>query len=68
MLYDANVILARKDNDARKDYVIKEELYNKYIRTYYNVKFVIDDRPSVIRNCWNKLGLFVFKVGREYDF
>ena len=62
------MLLMRNNNDSRKDYVIKEEIYESSIKPYYNVKFVLDDRLSVIRNCWNKLGLFVFKVGREYDF
>jgi predicted kinase len=62
------LLLMRATGDSRKDYVIKEELYYQHIEPYYNVKFVLDDRPSVIRNCWNKLGLFVFKVGREYEF
>ena len=62
------ILLMRNNEDNRKDYVIKEEIYKSSIEPYYNVKFVVDDRSQVIRNCWNKLGLFVFKVGREYEF
>lgn len=62
------ILLMRADEDTRKDYVIKEELYKQHIESNYNVAFVVDDRLQVIRQCWNKLGLFVFKVGREYDF
>ena len=66
--YLDNLLLMRTNGDSRKDYVIKEELYKTYIEPKFNVKFVLDDRNSVVRNCWNKLGLFVFKVGREYEF
>jgi len=61
------IVFMRSTGDSRKDYVVKEELYKEHIEPYYKVKFVIDDRPSVVRY-WHKLGLFVFKVGREYDF
>lgn len=63
-----NHLVMRVDGDNRKDYVIKEELFKAFIEPFYNVEFVMDDRNSVIRNTWNKLGLFVFKVGKEYDF
>lgn len=63
-----SILVMRATGDSRKDYIIKEELYYQHIEPYYNVKFVLDDRLQVVRNTWNKLGLFVFKVGREYDF
>lgn len=54
----------RKDQDFRKDNVIKKEMYNKYIKNEgYKVDFVIDDRLQVCRLWWN-LGLFVFNVNQ----
>lgn len=61
-------LIMRSTGDNRKDYIVKEELYKEFIEPIYNVAFVLDDRPSIVRNCWHKLGLFVFKVGKEYDF
>lgn len=60
-------IFMRTNNDFRKDYIIKEELFDRFIRDRYNVKFVLDDRPSVIR-MWRGLGLQVLDVGKGIDF
>lgn len=51
-------IHCRDENDKRPDYIIKEELFDKYVRGKYNVKFVMDDRPQVVR-LWESLGLKV---------
>ena len=56
----------RKEGDFRKDTVIKEELYNEFIKDKYNVNFIVDDRKSVC-NHWRSLGLTVFQVA-EGDF
>lgn len=58
--YDA--IYCREEGDTRPDYIVKRELFNEHIRDKYNVKFVIDDRPSVCR-MWRSLGLKVLQVG-----
>lgn len=52
----------RPHNDYRKDSIIKEELYRKYIEGKYNVEAVFDDRLSVCR-LWHQLGLPLFRVG-----
>jgi len=39
----------RKTDDVRKDSVVKKELYDEFIKDKYNVRFVIDDRPQVVR-------------------
>lgn len=58
----------RKDGDVRSDDIIKLEIYNEFIKDKYNVYFVIDDRPKVIR-MWRSLGLFVFDVNQGgYEF
>lgn len=55
-------IYCRDEEDKRPDYEVKQELFDKHIRDKYNIKFVIDDRPSVCR-MWRSLGLKVFQVG-----
>ncbi len=65
-LHDNNIkfhaLYMRKAGDMRKDTVVKEELFWKHIAEYYNVQFVVDDRPAVCR-MWRELGLKVFQVG-----
>jgi len=53
----------RPDKDFRKDVIIKEEMYNAYIKNQYKVDFVIDDRLQVCK-LWYSLGLFVFNVNQ----
>jgi predicted kinase len=52
----------RKTNDLRKDAMIKQELFDRFVRDKYNVSFVIDDRQQVV-DMWRGLGLIVFQVG-----
>jgi len=58
----------RMADDTREDSIIKKELFNKWIRNIYNVLFVIDDRPRVIRMWRHELGLTVFDVGNGIEF
>ena len=51
----------RPENNREKDYLIKHEIYINYIKPYYNVELVIDDRPQVIRE-WRRLGLPVINA------
>jgi predicted kinase len=53
----------RPMNDFRKDTVIKEEIYNMFIKDNYNVLCVYDDRLSVCRK-WVDMGLFTFTVNQ----
>lgn len=55
-------IHTRKDDDNRKDTIVKREMYQAFVEGKYKVKYVIDDRPSVCR-MWRDLGLKVFQVG-----
>lgn len=55
-------IYSRQVGDERPDTEVKKELYDTHIKNRFNVKFVIDDRPSVCR-MWRSLGLFTFQVG-----
>lgn len=54
----------RDSRDNRKDYIIKEEMFNTRLKDKYWVQFVVDDRLQVCR-LWNKLGLFVINVNQE---
>lgn len=53
----------RKEGDQRRDSIVKTELYNLYVAGQYNTVVVFDDRPQVIRNCWNVLNIPVFNCG-----
>jgi hypothetical protein len=51
----------RKSGDYRKDYVIKKEIFEKFIKDKYDVLFVLDDRDQVVR-MWRDLGLTCLQV------
>ncbi|MGY3805526.1 phosphatase domain-containing protein (plasmid) [Pigmentibacter ruber] len=51
-----DLLLTRKDNDFRKDSVIKEELYKNFIEPHFDVLFCLDDRKQVV-DTWRSLGL-----------
>jgi len=51
----------RKEGDNRKDYIIKQEIYNDFIKDEYNVLFVLDDRNQTV-DSWRNLGLHCFQV------
>jgi len=54
-------LLMRPTGDFRKDYIVKQELFDKYVRNDYNVLFVLDDRNSVVK-MWRELGLTCLQV------
>lgn len=56
----------RPKGDCRKDTIIKKELFNKYVNHNYNVKLVLDDRPTVSRMFKYDLGLNVVNVGNPW--
>lgn len=62
-LKDTNyILLMRKDKDLRSDHIIKEELYNQYLKDQYNIIAVFEDRLRVSK-MWHKLGLPLYRVG-----
>jgi predicted kinase len=63
--YDA--LYMRAELDQRKDSVVKQEIYEAYIKNVYNVHAVIDDRPQVLR-MWRDNGLFTINVGHGVNF
>lgn len=51
----------RDTDDFRNDAIIKKEIYEKYIKGKFNVKFVLDDRNRVVE-LWRSLGLTCLQV------
>lgn len=56
-----DVLIMRNTGDARKDSVVKEEIYKRNIKELYNVLFVLDDRDQVV-SMWREQGLQCFQV------
>ena len=61
-------LLMRKDDDRRKDTIVKKEMYMERINGKYSIRFVMDDRPSVVRMWRAELGLDVMQVGPNMEF
>ena len=51
----------RLTGDMRDDSIVKRELYEKFIKDRFNVRFVFDDRNKVVK-MWRGLGLTCFQV------
>jgi len=49
-------LIMRGEMDKRADVVIKEDIYNTQIASYYNVSFAIDDKKAIV-DTWRKLGV-----------
>jgi len=58
---DYDELYTREDGDTREDSVVKEELFRKHVEPRFNVKFVLDDRNSVVQK-WRSLGLKCLQV------
>lgn len=60
----------REEGDCRRDSIIKREIYEEHIQGKYNVVAIFDDRPQVIRECWQALGFSdrIFNVGTGEEF
>jgi len=54
-------LFMRKDNDDRKDSIVKKEIYDNEIAGKYNILFVLDDRDQVVK-LWRSLGLTCLQV------
>ena len=59
-----NALYIRPEKDSRNDAIVKKEMYDKHVKGKYNVLYVIDDRPRVVR-MWRSLGLTVLDVNRD---
>ena len=56
----------RRNGDSIPDAIIKMALFESYIRSKYDVEFVLDDRNQVVK-MWRSLGLKCLQV-QEGDF
>lgn len=54
-------LMMRKEGDFRRDSIVKEEIYNKYIKGKFDVEFVLDDRQQVV-DMWREIGLKCLQV------
>lgn len=54
-------LMMRKQGDYRRDSIVKEEIYNNYIKDKFDVEFVLDDRQAVVDK-WREMGLKCLQV------
>lgn len=59
-------LIMRRAGDRRDDVLVKQEIYDRYFKNM-PIKFVVDDRPKVIR-MWQKNGLEVVDMGSGEEF
>lgn len=63
-------LFMREPNDCRKDKIVKEEIFWKYVANNFNVVGAIDDRASIL-TLWRELGIHnIIDVSgdRYYEF
>lgn len=63
-------LFMRPAGDMRRDSIVKREIYEAEIKAAWNVYAIFDDRPQVIRECWQALGFGdrIFNVGTGKEF
>ncbi|MEI9966186.1 MAG: AAA family ATPase [Candidatus Moraniibacteriota bacterium] len=59
-LFESTHLYMRQEGDMRKDYIVKNELFDQYVRGKYHVDCVFDDRDQVVK-LWRDLGLQCFQ-------
>ena len=63
-----NELHMRKEGSLVNDCIVKEEMFDKFIKGKYHVSHIIDDRHQVV-NMWCSMGFDVMDVGnRVSDF
>ena len=60
-LNEPDELFMRPTGDTRKDSILKKEIYDNHIKGKYNVKYVLDDRDSVVE-MWREQGLTCLQV------
>lgn len=60
------VLFMRSENDSRQDSIVKQEMFENYIKGRCDIEFVLDDRNQVVE-MWRSLGLKCLQV-QEGDF
>ena len=61
-----NVLHTKPENDFRKDYITKTEIFNNQIKPNYNVLAAYDDRKQAV-DMWRGLGIKCYQV-EDGDF
>lgn len=61
-----DVLHTKPENDFRKDYITKTEIYDSQIKPNYNVLAAYDDRKQAV-NMWRGLGIKCYQV-EDGDF
>lgn len=56
----------RKQDDQRKDTIVKAELFMNHVDGNYDVVGVYDDRPAVLINVWMDMQFKVYCCGNPY--
>ncbi len=56
-----DLLLMRGFNDKRDDTIVKEEIYDRYIAPFFNIRLVLDDRDRVVQ-MWRNKGLYCLQV------
>lgn len=51
----------RKTGDTRTDHIVKQEIYDNFIKDKFNVRIVLDDRNQVV-DMWRRNGLVTLQV------
>lgn len=59
-------LFMRGFNNKQDDDIVKKDIYNKYIKDYFKVHYVLDDRNRVVK-AWRDMGLRCLQVA-EGDF
>lgn len=54
-------LFMRPEKDMRPDNIVKAELFDKYVRDNFDVKFVLDDRQQVV-DMWRAMGITCLQV------
>lgn len=58
---DYVTLMMRENGDHRPDYIVKKEIYEKYIKPYYHIDGVFEDRKQCV-DMWRSLGLTCYQV------
>lgn len=54
-------IFTRQDKDFREDSIVKAEIFDEFIKDFWKVNFVLDDRQRVV-DMWRSKGLKTLQV------
>lgn len=54
-------LYTRTRGNRKEDYIVKRNIYKKYIEPRFNVKFVLEDRNQCV-DMWRELGLKALQV------